>query len=159
MKRVFFLLVFCSLVSCQFFESKEKRTQEIINAKLQQIDWNTVDSYPLFADCDETVSKTNQRICFEDKLTSHFESALNEFEFTVKEDTDPLVMVIFVVNAEGKIIIKNIEKDPAITKQMPEFDGIISQSLKNLPTIAPALKRGIPVSTKFRIPIHLNTKS
>ena len=74
-------MIFLSLISCNLFESKEKRTQEMINAELRQIDWNTVDAYPLFADCDETASKTEQRSCFEQQLTTHFQNTLNEFEF------------------------------------------------------------------------------
>lgn len=158
MKRFLIVWICCNLASCNFFESKEKRTQELINAELQEIDWNTIDTYPLFLSCDETASKEGQRLCFEEKLTTHFEVTLNEFEFTIDSNENPIVAVIFVINTEGKISIDAIEKDATILKQMPEFDGIISQSLKSVPAIAPALKRGIPVSTKFRIPIQLNTK-
>lgn len=146
------------MASCNFFDSKEKRTQGFINAELQEIDWNSIDSYPLFLDCDETASKENQRQCFEQKLTTHFESTLNEFEFVVNPDSNPVVFVTFVIDVDGRIDVISIDKDASIVKQMPEFDGIVSQSLKNIPAIAPALKRGIPVSTKFRIPIQLNTK-
>ncbi|WP_396635803.1 hypothetical protein [Maribacter sp. R77961] len=158
MKRFLIVLICCNLVSCNFFESKEKRTQELINAELGAIDWNAIDSYPLFLSCDETASKENQRLCFEQKLLTHFKATLDEFEFTIDSDENAIVAVIFVIDTVGKISIVNIEKDAAIVKQMPEFDGIISQSLKNVPAIAPALKRGIPVNTKFRIPIQLNTK-
>lgn len=158
MKRFTIIWVSLVLVSCTFFESKEKRTQELINAELRQIDWNSIDSYPLFLECDETASKEVQRQCFEQKLTTHFENTLNEFEFTIHSDNNPLVFVTFVIDVEGGIRVLDIDKNPSIVKQMPEFDGIISQSLKNIPAIAPALKRGIPVSAKFRIPIQLNTK-
>ena len=158
MYRLFLLLLFLVLASCDFFESKGKRTQEFINAELQQIDWNAIDSYPLFLDCDETASKETQRQCFEQTLTTHFESTLNEFEFIIDSDSNPVVFVTFVIDTEGRINVIEIDKDAAILEQMPEFDGIVSQSLKNIPAIAPALKRGIPVSTKFRIPIQLNTK-
>ena len=146
------------MASCNFLESREKRTQELINAELQQIDWNSIDSYPLFLDCDETASKESQRQCFEQKLTTHFEATLNEFEFIIDSESNPVVFVTFVIDTEGRIMVVDIEKDPSILKQMPEFDGIISQSLKNVPAIAPALKRGIPVRTKYRIPVQLNTK-
>ena len=153
------ILLFCFvLASCNFLESREKRTQELINAELQQIDWNSIDSYPLFLDCDETASKESQRQCFEQKLTTHFEATLNEFEFIIDSESNPVVFVTFVIDTEGRIMVVDIEKDPSILKQMPEFDGIISQSLKNVPAIAPALKRGIPVRTKYRIPVQLNTK-
>ena len=158
MYRLLILLVFFVLASCNFLESKEKRTQEIINAELQQIDWNSIDSYPLFLDCDETASKESQRQCFEQKLTTHFEATLNEFEFIIDSDSNPVVFVTFVIDEEARIKVISIDKDASILKQMPEFDGIVSQSLKNVPAIAPALKRGIPVSTKFRIPVQLNTK-
>ena len=158
MQRIVVLLVFLSLGSCNLFQSKEKRTQELINAELREMDWNSVDSYPLFLECDETASKEVQKQCFEQQLTTHFENTLREFEFTVDSDRGALVDVIFVIDAKGKISIEKIIKDAAILRQMPEFDGIITQSLKNIPPIAPALKRGIPVKTKFKIPIQLNTK-
>lgn len=158
MKRFLVVLLSFGLASCNFFESKEKRTQELINAELQQIDWNSIDSYPLFLECDETESKENQKQCFEQKLTTHFETTLNEFEFVIDSDSNPTVFVTFVIAVDGRINIITIDKDASIVKQMPEFDGVVSQSLKNIPAIAPALKRGIPVSTKFRIPIQLNTK-
>lgn len=157
--RIFLIvLVFFGLCSCNFFESKEKRTQELINSQLREIDWNSIDSYPLFLDCDETAPKELQRQCFEERLTAHFEETLNQFEFIVDSDDNPVVAVIFVIDTEGDIEILEIEKDRFILKQMPEFDGIITQSLKTVPEIVPALKRGVPVSTKFRIHIQLNIK-
>jgi hypothetical protein len=158
MNRLLILLFCFVLASCNFLESREKRTQELINAELQQIDWNSIDSYPLFLNCDETASKESQRQCFEQKLTTHFEATLNEFEFIIDSESNPVVFVTFVIDTEGRIMVVDIEKDPSILKQMPEFEGIISQSLKNVPAIAPALKRGIPVRTKYRIPVQLNTK-
>ena len=158
MKRFLIVLVSFSLFSCNFFESKEKRTQELIDSQLREIDWNSIDTYPLFLDCDETASKELQLQCFEEKLTHHFEATLNDFEFIVDSDENPTVAVIFVIDAEGDITILDIEKNTFVLKQMPEFDGIVTQSLKTVPEIVPALKRGIPVRTKFKIRIQLNTK-
>ncbi|MFX0555561.1 hypothetical protein ACOCEA_02120 [Maribacter sp. CXY002] len=158
MQRILILLVCLGMASCNFFASKEKRTQELIDVELNQIDWNSIDSYPLFLECDENATKEVQKQCFEQKLTSHFEHTLKEFEFTVDSKENAIVEVIFVIDAEGKISVVAIHKDASILKQMPEFDGIITQSLKNMPAIAPALKRGVPVSTKYKIPIVLNTK-
>lgn len=158
MQRVWVFLFFLGLVSCNFLDSKEKRTQDLINTELREMDWNSVDSYPLFLECDETATKEAQKQCFAQQLTTHFENTLREFEFTIDSDHSAIVDVIFVIDAKGKISVEDIIKDAAILKQMPEFDGIITQSLKNIPPIAPALKRGIPVKTKFKIPVQLNTK-
>ena len=123
MKRVVYFLLCILVSSCSFFESKQKRTQELINEELRHIDWNSVDSYPFFYTCDEAATKAEQKSCFEETLIIH---------------------------------VTDIEKDAWVLKQMPEFDGVITQSLKNLPKLAPALKRGIPVNTKYRIPVQLN---
>ena len=157
MRKFFIILILCSFFSCDYFVSKEKRTQKLVNQEMQTIDWNDVDNYPLFENCDETTSKTSQRECFESELLLHFSATLEEFEFVIDPKANNTVFVDFLIDQDGKISVLNIEKDKAIDDQMPEFNGIVSQSLKNLPTLAPALKRGIPVSAKFRIPIILNS--
>tara|TARA_R110002074_G_scaffold122612_9_gene257427 strand:- start:61648 stop:62124 length:477 start_codon:yes stop_codon:yes gene_type:complete len=157
MNRYIYFLLFIGLSSCSFFESKQKRTQELINEEMRHIDWNTVDSYPFFYTCDEAASKTEQKICFEETLISHFQETLNDFEFTLTDKESEMASVIFVIDTMGRINVTEIEKDASVLIQMPEFDGVITQSLKNLPKLAPALKRGIPVNTKYRIPVQLNT--
>lgn len=157
MQRVLILLSLLIQVSCNLFESKEDRTKELIDAQLRDVDWNTIDAYPLFPDCDETAAKEVQRQCFEQKLTQHFKNTLSEFEFTVDSRRNALVDVIFVIDAEGKISVLDIVKDDGILSRMPEFDAIIEQSFQSIPPIAPALKRGMPVKAKFKIPLQLNT--
>ncbi len=155
MRKFVMVLIVCGLTSCDFFDSKEKKTRELVQKELNEIDWNEVDAYPIFEFCDETLTKTEQRECFENGLLEHFSKTLNEFEFVLESNTDPTVIVDFLVDRDGRITIIEIEKDSAINKRMPEFDGIIRQSLKRMPPLAPAIKERIPVKAKFRIPIVL----
>ena len=155
MRKFLMVLVLWGLSSCNLFDSQEKKTQELIQKELAEIDWNEVDAYPIFEFCDETLPKTEQRECFENGLLEHFSKTLQEFEFILKPGVDPTVIVDFLVDEKGKITIIEIEKDSTINKQMPEFDGIVRQSLKRIPPLAPAIKERIPVKAKFRIPIVL----
>ena len=155
MRKFMLVLVLCGFTSCNFFDSKEKKTQELVQKELNEIDWNDVDSYPLYDDCDENLTKTAQRECFENELLKHCSKTLKEFEFILDSDIDPSVLVDFLVDKNGRISILDIEKDTAIDKQMPEFEEIIRQSLRRMPPLEPALKRGIPVKAKFRIHIVL----
>ena len=145
------------MTSCELFVSKDEKTQELVNKELLEIDWNDVDSYPLFEDCDENLTKSAERECFEKELLKHCSQTLNEFEFKLDSKIDPTVIVDFLVDKNGRIMIVAIEKDSVIDREMPEFDRIVRQSLKNVPSLAPALKRGIPVKAKFRIPIVLKS--
>jgi len=155
MKRFPILIFLLLLTACDFFASKEEKTYDLVNKELQEIDWSEVDNYPLFENCDETVSKELQRHCFEQELLSHCGKTLQEFEFEFNSLANPKVVVDFVVDQDGRIVVVGIEKDAAIDAQMPEFEQIITQGLKNIPPLGPALKRGIPVKAKFRIPIML----
>lgn len=153
---IFCLLLLC--VSCDWMTSKDAKTQELVAEKMKAIDWNEVDQFPLFDACDETASKMTQRRCFQENILMHFSMTLQDYEFALDNNVNDTLYVDFLMDHKGLISVLNIEKDTAIDRQMPQFDSIITQSLKNLPKVAPALKRGIPVNAKFRIPIVLNTQ-
>lgn len=145
-------------VSCNFLESKEERTKKIVATTLKEIDWSVVDSYPLFDSCDETETKQKQLACFEKEITTYFETSLNNIDFILKEDQNTKVAIVFIIDATGTIAIDSVENAHFIKEQIPQFDSVLQQSLKRIPRIAPALKRGIPVRTKFKLPININTK-
>ena len=157
MKNLWALFIACCFASCNPFVSKQDKTQELVDQELLQMDWNAIDHYPLFYSCDEMASKEKQKECFERTLSNLFLETLKEFEFTIPPEVDTIIHVVFVIDTIGKIKVLDIEKDGAIIEQMPEIDGVITQSLKNLPEIDPALKKGVPVTTKFRIPIVLHS--
>src|SRR5690606_26487579 len=127
-----------------------------VNEEMRQINFNEVDRYPLFDVCDEMMDKESQLECFKTTLLSHYTATLEEFEFEFVSDVSVRVYVDFLVDNKGEISVLEVERNEDIDKQIPEFQSIIIQSLKGLPPLAPALKRGVPVSSKFRIPILLN---
>lgn len=158
MQKLWILCGLCLLTSCKRSAFHKDKTQELIEQEMQNIDWNDVDQYPLFENCDETAPKAEQRQCFESTLLSHFASTIREFEFKLDTEVNDTVNVDFLIDRTGSISVLEIRKNSAVEAQIPEFNGIIAQCLNNLPKVAPAIKRGIPVSARFRIPIVLNTK-
>ena len=158
MRKLGILCLLCIIASCDWFSSREAKTQKLVEQELRAINWNDVDQYPLFEDCDETVSKSDQRSCFENTLLLHFSMTLQDFEFVLDEDIDESIYVDFLVDKEGVMTVLDIEEHEAIREQIPEFNAIITQSFKSVPRVAPALKRGIPVNAKFRIPLVFNAK-
>ena len=151
---LFFVML---LASCDWLAPKEEKTRRLVQQELSSINWNDVDQYPMFKTCGESISKDEQRICFEEELLDHFSRTLSDFEFILKEDVGDTIYVDFLVERDGSITVLDIEDQMVVQDQIPEFNAIITQSLKSLPEIQPALKRGIPVSAKFRIPLELNT--
>ena len=154
------LWVFSFLVilgSCNLFTSKEEKVQELVDIQMQDINWNDVDTYPMFANCDENSEKAIQKGCFEATFLKHFSSALEGTDF-IKEATNGGSMVLhFSVDNAGTITVLSIEKDSVMEAQFPEFMERIAKILTEIPELKPAVKQAIPVRVKFTLPITLNT--
>ncbi|MER3374534.1 MAG: hypothetical protein RIM83_07840 [Allomuricauda sp.] len=158
MQKFVLLIIFMGLlVSCELFESKEDKTQKLVNEELLAIDWNDVDQYPLFEDCDETANKPDQRDCFQAVMLDSFSKALDGLEFQVDQDLNDTVYIDFVIDEHGFISVLNVEEKTDVLNAIADFNTKISERLNDLTTVAPALKRGNPVSLRFRLPLVLNT--
>lgn len=149
---------FYLFTSCNWFTSNEEKTQELVNEEMRNINFNEVDRYPLFDDCDEMMDKSGQLDCFQNTLLSQYTETLEDFEFQFVSDINTTIYVDFMVDFNGEISVLEVQRNEDIENQIPEFRSIITQSLKGLPPLSPALKRGVPVSSKFRIPIIVNSK-
>lgn len=136
--------------------SKEDQTQKLVNDELLSIDWNDVDQYPLFDNCDETAPKQIQRECFENGMLQIAAQALDSLQFEVQNDLNDTVVIEFKVDEDGFITVEQIKDSPEILNEISDFNTQIKSRLKDL-TVAPALKRGNPVSLRFKLPIVINT--
>ncbi len=155
MIKRFFSVLFCSLVffSCAYFENNSKR--EPIQEVDTIVDFNTVDAFPLFPNCQDIPSRKKQRICFQLEMAQHIYAALKEHQFNAKEVINDTVLIKLKVDATGKTSLSNIKIADKISQLFPEFDSIVKVSLQNLPGLQPAIKRDMPVTTEFTLPIVL----
>ncbi|WP_224485019.1 hypothetical protein [Robertkochia aurantiaca] len=155
MQRFGALLLLLTLVSCQFFGSTETAKKELVQKELESMNWNEVDRYPLFEDCDETADKAAQRQCFQMAFTSHFFSTLQQHRIEVRGNLNDTVKVELLIDKYGSIIYLDSDINENVKKEIPEFEDMVERSLQTLPQVYPALKRDIPVSTKVVLPIVL----
>lgn len=157
--RVGFLgiLLGLSLGSCQWFTSRETQTRRLVEEEMRNINWNEVDQFPLFEACDEAVSKPEQRRCFEQTLVMHLSMALQDFEFQTDANLKDTLHVDFLVDNQGTVSVLSVEENPEFSSENPEFERIVSGTLRSLPRLRPALKRGVPVASRFRIPLVIQT--
>ena len=155
MRNLFILYLLFLLTACNWSAKREEKTQQLVDEQIKSIDWEDVDQYPLFSDCDELASKPEQKKCFMETLLRHFSKSLQESDFVVTKEINDTIFVNFRMEDSGAITLMNIKNDEQISQQVPGFQNEIEKSLNSLPKIEPALKRGIPVSAKFRIPIVL----
>lgn len=159
MKHFLLLLAFSlSFISCDGIITQKKTSDEFLEEEIKSINWNEVDTYPLFPNCNETETKSNQRLCFESTLHNHVNTYINSQELisnTVIADT---LFINLSILKESEFVITKIEGDTLTFSTFPELQGQLYESISTLPTVQPALKRGVPVNTMFVLPLILKTE-
>ncbi len=149
------LLVWFTMVSCEWVTSKQPTKEQLVKQEIKNIDWNDLDRYPLFETCDETADKPVQKACFETTFTEHLEMTLQQYRIVVHQSVHDTVWMNFHIDNKGNLSILTIENSGEATVDIPEIDSIFKSSIELLPRLHPPLKRDIPVAAKFKLPIVL----
>ncbi|WP_299213573.1 hypothetical protein [uncultured Dokdonia sp.] len=143
------------LASCSGWETKKITTEEILHQEWNTIDIKEVDTYPSFDHCDSLSEKIALKRCFEDFVTSTLYTELSNLTIIVQESVLDTVWVDFVVNETGNFCLDSIHLTPTVRKEIPELSLWIHDATQALPKSHPAIKRDIPVKTRFKVPVIL----
>jgi hypothetical protein len=68
------------------------------------------------------------------------------------------VYVDLLITSKGKIVLEAMESSEEIKNQLPKLDSVLRISVNKIPNVYAAIKRGIPVTTKYRLPIKIQIK-
>lgn len=151
---VVILLIF--FISC---DRSSSNTATVQNLKFLDtvIDYSSVDVYPLFSECQEIDNKQAQKSCFESALTELLAEKLHSIDYQVKETVNDSSYVDLLINSNGKARVSAINSPTIIKDNLPQLDSIIKQSVDELPIVKPALKRGIPVKSQYKLAVVVRT--
>ncbi|WP_223267224.1 hypothetical protein [Polaribacter sp. IC073] len=144
------------ITSCdQFSFSKNSKNQQVLDTF---VNFSSVDTSPSFKICDSFINKEEQSNCFRNTIHSKIGAELQKHEFTIKDAISEIIYVDLLISSKGKIILEAIQASENIKIQLPKLDSILKVSVAGIPHIYPAIKRGIPVTTKYRLPILIQVK-
>ena len=150
-----FLIILFLCASCDKFSfAKRHQTQAIDTI----VDFSLVDTFPSFKNCDSIFDATQKADCF--RKTIHFKigEELQQYSFTIKDSISEKVFMNLIISSKGKVVLEKVQSSENCKLQLPELDSLLLLSVQNLPVIYPAIKRGIPVTTKYRLPIIIELK-
>jgi len=157
MKRyAFYCISLLLLASCDYFEKQKVHSEDLLQEELKTIDWNAVDEYPSFSNCDAVSDKEPRRVCFETTLRNHVNTFLAKQNLVVSEDIEDTLKMRLAIDKTGALRILSIDSNPETQFQIPEIDSLMTLSLVSLPKIYPAIKRGQQVDTEFVLPVVIS---
>jgi len=149
----FFSILF---LGCSQWETKKVPAETYFAQQWEMVDITEVDTYPAFPDCVSLTTRAEQKACFEKEVTRVFQDKLAAQTYEVTQDiTDP-VWIDLVIDAKGKVCIDSLHMDTLTLSEIPELPIVVNDALQEFPIAKPALKKGNPVKTKFRLPIVLS---
>jgi len=156
-RAIGFFLLLLFLISCDYLSP----ATSVENSELQVldtvIDYTKVDVYPIFSDCENFAENDSQKKCFEVSLIEKLSELLHKNELKVKERVNDTALIDLLIDQTGKASVVNIDSPEIITNQLPSLDSIIRHSVSALPTMKPAVKRGIFVRSQYRLAIVVKT--
>ena len=122
------------------------------------VNFSSVDTFPSFSICDSIIDKTKKETCFRTTIHQQIGEELKQHTFIIKDSINEIVYVDLIINAIGEFKLDAIESSNKIKTELPKLDSLLKASVKKLPKIYPAIKRGIPVTIKYRLPIRIQIK-
>lgn len=151
-----YILLFCSLAGCTWLTPKEALREQYVSDQLKEIDWESLDMYPLFTTCDERLSKPLQKDCFEKLIKTRIHGLVNTLHQRDSLFFSGAFAVNFKVDARAMIEVQEIVGLKASQAHQMHFIKLIQEALTTLPSLSPAVKQGVPVGARFQIPVEIH---
>lgn len=134
-------------------ETKKVSSKTFLEEELKSIDMTEVDEYPTFEACDWSQEKNERYQCFQEKLASNFYEQLQTKTMIFDKKIHDTIWLHLSVSEQGILQVESAQISQVINRNVPELETWLSQSLDSLPQVHPAIKRGIPVKTTFKMPV------
>ena len=164
MKKFTYILAFFILTSCNYFEKKKiVITDDLVQEKLQQVNRNKIDKYPIFEACERVDNNIQlEKECFTTTLSEHITDYLAQQNIVLTQPLQDTLYIQLQVDQKGTLRVQNFQIPDSVLITLPNVKQVINESIKQLPLIKPAYKKLpqtgelIPVTTQFRIPIVIS---
>ncbi|WP_179349953.1 hypothetical protein [Winogradskyella pacifica] len=153
MNRIVCLLILLFATSCNYFEKKKVYPEDLLEEELQTFNWNEVDAYPTFSNCDSLTEKEDRKVCFQNTLISSVNEFLKAQNLVVSNNVNDTIRLNIKIDKTGLLVVESIKMHPETIQEIPKIDSLLRRSLKGVPKIYPAIKRNQQVTTAFELPV------
>lgn len=158
MKKLLLIFLVGAFVGCKNFETKKLSSEQIMQEEMENIDFENLDSYPSFEICDKYSSQEDKKQCFSDEITIRIFQTLGQHEVILKDSVYEKIEMTINISSNGTPELAHAVISDSLKNEIPEIENWLEQALKELPTIYPAEKRGVPVSSSFKLPLVIESQ-
>ncbi|WP_033194528.1 hypothetical protein [Ochrovirga pacifica] len=146
------------LFSCEKINSVSAIFTSNTSLARDTINLTEIDQYPQFKECDALLDFEKSKTCFEKHMYQQINTGIQQLQLKTKTNFSDTLLVKFSINTHGAFLCKNIQLKDSTQILFPNLSKDIAQIIQTIPTVLPAQKRGIPVTSSYTIPILIQTK-
>lgn len=157
MNKVFCLFFFIIFFSCEFQIEKKISSEKYLEQELKTIDWNSVDEFPLFESC--LNYKKDKQKCFISYFSKELKKNLIDNDFILNRTLVDTVFFNLKVDKLGNVTYNELQINEFSKIYKNAIETALNITIKNLPKVYPALKRGQPVDVQFILPLLISTEN
>lgn len=128
--------------------------KELLRKELHTIDWTKVDEYPTVNSCDSIKEKEENKLCFFNSVSDELKTKLKQ-DSLIQEIKGLREMNVLVTVSKDSEIFFQAHPGDSVRYNVKYINSILKTKGDSFSKIHPALKRGLPVTTKFILPIIL----
>ena len=158
MKKLIALFPLLLICSCQWFGGEVPDKQELVDKRLEEINWQEVTSYPSIAGCETITDKQQRKECFFETMARLVQEKLDADTIAVLYSQIDTINVEVTVFADSHLEFKPQFEQNSLSEASMAIDSILKNRLVDFPEIESAQKEGIPVTTKFILPVVINVE-
>lgn len=141
--------------SCEFFQMEERTSSDaILEEELHTINWQEVDTYPVFKEC-SSATESKQLECFTEALHKKILHGMQRYAQTNELDSVVKLNILITIDTNRNLSFTTDVDSLAFhsAASLKRFNKCIQDGLDSLEVVEPSFKRGIPVTTEFALPI------
>ena len=128
----------------------------LLKKELQAFNWNKLDQYPSFENCEDGIDFQANKTCFETVLTTHISKLFKSKASIFSAPSRDTLILELTVSKSARIFVKILKGSPLTADKTQSFIDTLTQSFSALPILYPAIKRSQHVEAVFQLPIILN---
>lgn len=142
------------MTSCRYLEKQVPEKEVLLKKELEAINWEAVDEFPSVPDCDHHQNPEQRKDCFIAYLQTNIQQRLSADTLSVIYPTVDTIVVDVMVRADSTVRFTRVANEEMLYGKFA-IDSILQQRLSDFPKVGPAIKRGLPVTTQFHLPVIL----
>ena len=157
MNKVFYLFSLIIFFSCEFEIQKKISADKFFEEELKTIDWSSVDKLPLLESC--LNSNLDNKKCFVSYFSSQLKKNLADNDFILNRTLIDTIYFNLKIDKIGNVSYEKIQTNEDLNKYQNAIETALNVTIKNLPKVYPAIKRGQPVDVEFNFPLLISTEN